>query len=75
MWEAGTDRPILYLHGSGAAKDMVFSVERDLLLDGFRLIVPNRLEYENTPLSCGKSSPDCADLVADHFGQYGGKPS
>jgi pimeloyl-ACP methyl ester carboxylesterase len=69
--ESGSGMPVLYFHGSGAANDLVFAVEHDLLAAGFRLIVPNRPGYEGTPLSCGTSSADCADLAVqllDHLG-------
>jgi pimeloyl-ACP methyl ester carboxylesterase len=61
---AGSGDPILYFHGSGAANDLIFCVEGALLRDGFRLVVPNRPGYGNTPLSSGRSSSECADLAA-----------
>jgi pimeloyl-ACP methyl ester carboxylesterase len=69
--EAGNGNPILYFHGSGAANDLVFSIERDFLTDGFRLIAPNRPGYGATPLSCGRSSSDCADLAAQLLAHLG----
>lgn len=63
--EAGAGPPILYFHGTGAANDLVFLVERPLVRDGFRLIVPNRPGYGQTPLTGNESAVDCADLAAE----------
>jgi pimeloyl-ACP methyl ester carboxylesterase len=69
--EAGAGQPVLYFHGTGAANDLIFAVERALIDDGFRLIAPNCPGYGDTPLSGGRSSAACADLAArllDHLG-------
>lgn len=61
---AGTGEPILYFHGTGVTGDTMLSVERPLVQDGFRLIVPNRPGYGNTPLEPHRSATDCAEVVA-----------
>ncbi len=69
--DAGSGLPVLYFHGTGAGGDAALVTERRLLHDGFRLIVPNRPGYYATPLRCGRSSADCADLaqqLLDHLG-------
>jgi len=63
--DVGQGLPILYFHGTGAGNDAAIIMERSLLDDGFRLIVPNRPGYYGTPLSCGRSPNDCADLAAE----------
>jgi pimeloyl-ACP methyl ester carboxylesterase len=68
---AGNGHPILYFHGTGAANDLILRIEGPLLADGFRLIVPNRPGYGNTPLSSGRSSSDCADLSAALLDELG----
>ena len=62
--ESGSGRPVLYFHGTGAGADVVPVMEHSLVRDGFRLIVPNRPGYYGTPLSCGRTPGDCADLAA-----------
>jgi pimeloyl-ACP methyl ester carboxylesterase len=61
----GDGYPILYFHGTGAGNDCAVVMENSLLEDGFRLIVPNRPGYYGTPLSCGRTSNDCADLAVE----------
>jgi pimeloyl-ACP methyl ester carboxylesterase len=68
--EIGSGPPLLYFHGTGAGNDAAVLMERWLIDDGFRLIVPNRPGYYGTPLSCGRLPEDCADLAArllDHL--------
>ena len=67
--DVGQGLPILYFHGTGAGNDAAIIIERSLLDDGFRLIVPNRPGYCGTPLSCGRSPSDCADLAAELLDQ------
>ena len=67
--DVGQGLPILYFHGKGAGSDAAIIMERSLLDDGFRLIVPNRPGYYGTPLSCGRSPSDCADLAAELLDQ------
>ncbi len=67
--DVGQGLPILYFHGTGAGNDAAIIMERSLLDDGFRLIVPNRPGYYGTPLSCGRSPSDCADLAAELLDQ------
>jgi pimeloyl-ACP methyl ester carboxylesterase len=54
----------LYFHGTGAGNDAALLMEKWLLDDGFRLIVPNRPGYYGTPLCSGRTPNDCADLAA-----------
>jgi pimeloyl-ACP methyl ester carboxylesterase len=56
--------PILYFHGTGAGADSMPPLERPLLEDGCRLIIPNRPGYFGTPLDDRRSAADCADLMA-----------
>ena len=51
--DVGQGRPILYFHGTGAGNDAAVIMERSLLDDGFRLIVPNRPGYYGTAGSPG----------------------
>lgn len=69
--DVGQGPPILYFHGTGAGNDAAVFMERWLLDDGFRLIVPNRPGYYGTPLSCGRTPADCADLAAELLDQLG----
>ena len=62
--DVGRGLPILYFHGTGAGSDAAVTMERALIDDGFRLIVPNRPGYYGTPLSSGRSTNECADLAA-----------
>ncbi len=63
--DVGQGSAILYFHGTGAGNDAAIIMEGWLLDDGFRLIVPSRPGYYGTPLSCGRSPNDCADLAAE----------
>jgi pimeloyl-ACP methyl ester carboxylesterase len=63
--DVGRGIPILYFHGNDAGNDAAVMMEKSLLDDGFRLIVPNRPGYYGTPLACGRSPDDCADLAAE----------
>lgn len=63
--DVGEGLPILYFHGIGAGGDAAVIMERSLLDDGFRLIVPNRPGYYGTPITSGRSLNDCADLAAE----------
>ena len=67
--DVGQGLPILYFHATGAGNDAAIIMERSLLDDGFRLIVPNRPGYYGTPLLSGRSSNDCADLTAELLDQ------
>jgi pimeloyl-ACP methyl ester carboxylesterase len=62
--DVGEGLPILYVHGTGAGADAVPSLERPLLEDGCRLIIPNRPGYGGTPLADRRTVADCADLLA-----------
>ncbi len=63
--DVGQGIPILYFHGNGVGNDAVVMLEKSLVDDRFRLIVPNRPGYYGTPLTCGRSPDDCADLAAE----------
>lgn len=68
--DAGTGPPILYCHGTGAENELVLVMERALIEQGFRLIIPNRPGYGDTPLRCGESTADAVWLAAqvlDHL--------
>lgn len=62
--DVGEALPVLYLHGTGAGADSMPPLERPLLQDGCRLIIPNRPGYAGTPLDDRRSAADCADLMA-----------
>jgi pimeloyl-ACP methyl ester carboxylesterase len=63
--DVGQGIPILYFHGNGVGNDAALMMEKSLIDDGFRLIVPNRPGYYGTPLESGRSFSDCADLAAE----------
>jgi pimeloyl-ACP methyl ester carboxylesterase len=67
--DLGQGIPILYFHGNDAGNDAAVMLEKSLVDDGFRLIVPNRPGYYGTPLQCGRSPNDCADLAAELLDQ------
>ena len=67
--DVGQGIPILYFHGNDVGNDAVVMLEKSLVDDGFRLIVPNRPGYYGTPLTCGRSPNDCADLAAELLDQ------
>src|SRR5215831_16618192 len=60
--EDGTGDPVLYFHGTGVTGDVMLTVESSLI-DGFRLIVPNRPGYGKTPLSPHHSAAGCARVA------------
>lgn len=64
LTEVGDGEPVLYFHGTGITGDVMVPVESPLLDDGFRLIVPNRPGYGNTPLAPHESARACSDLMA-----------
>src|ERR1700733_1258684 len=65
----GQGIPILFFHGNDVGNDAAVMLEKSLFDDGFRLIVPNRPGYYGTPLSCGRSPSDCANLAAELLNQ------
>jgi pimeloyl-ACP methyl ester carboxylesterase len=67
--DVGQGIPILYFHGNGVGNDAVVMLEKSMVDDGFRLIVPNRPGYYGTPLQSGRSPDDCADLAAELLDQ------
>ena len=69
--ESGDGWPILYFHGTGAGNEIVPTWEHALINEGFRLIVPNRPGYYGTPLSCGRTPDDCADVAAELLDRFG----
>ena len=69
--DVGQGIPVLYFHGNGVGNDAAVMLEKSLVDDGFRLIVPNRPGYYGTPLQCGRSHDDCADLAAELLDQLG----
>jgi pimeloyl-ACP methyl ester carboxylesterase len=69
--DVGQGIPILYFHGNGAGNDAAVRIEKSLVDDGFRLIVPNRPGYYGTPLQSGRSPNECADLAAELLDQLG----
>jgi pimeloyl-ACP methyl ester carboxylesterase len=62
--EAGTGEGVLYFHGTGVTGDVMLTVEKSLVDDGFRLIVPNRPGYGWTPLDPHRTASGCADVAA-----------
>ena len=62
--DAGTGVPILYFHGTGVTGDAMLPVEKPLIEDGFRLIIPNRPGYGKTPLAPHHSAVDCTNVAA-----------
>lgn len=68
---AGQGPPILYFHGTPCSSRLAIETERQLIDDGFQLIVPQRPGYYGTPLSDRVTTADCAEmaaLVLDHLG-------
>jgi pimeloyl-ACP methyl ester carboxylesterase len=63
--DVGQGIPVLYFHGNDVGNDAAVLLEGSLLDDGCRLIAPNRPGYYGTPLQCGRSFDDCADLAAE----------
>jgi pimeloyl-ACP methyl ester carboxylesterase len=61
--EAGAGPPLLYFHGTGVLGEAMLEVERSIIDDGFRLIVPNRPGYGRTPLGSDKSAAGCANVA------------
>jgi pimeloyl-ACP methyl ester carboxylesterase len=69
--DVGQGVPVLYFHGNGVGCEAAVMLEKSLLDDGCRLIVPNRPGYFGTPLTSGRSFKDCADLAAELLDQLG----
>jgi pimeloyl-ACP methyl ester carboxylesterase len=68
--DAGSGPPILYFHGTGAGNELAAIMERALVEQGFRLIIPNRPGYGETPIQCGRTTMDAVWLacqVLDHL--------
>jgi len=63
--DIGHGPAIVYFHGFGIGNQRIVEIEAGLIEAGFRLIVPNRPGYYNTPLDGRTASADCTDLVAD----------
>jgi pimeloyl-ACP methyl ester carboxylesterase len=67
---AGSGPPILYFHGTPCSSRLVVDMERQLLADGFQLIVPQRPGYYGTSLGDRVTTADCAEMFAivlDHL--------
>jgi pimeloyl-ACP methyl ester carboxylesterase len=67
---AGSGPPILYFHGTPSSSRLAIELERQLLTDGFELIVPQRPGYYGTPLGDRVTTADCAEMavhVLDHL--------
>ena len=62
--ESGHGEPILYFHGTGITGDVMIPVEQLLVDDGFRLIVPNRPGYGETPLATHETLLGCSEVAA-----------
>ena len=60
---AGDGDPVLYFHGTGGTCDGMMPFEYKLIKDGFRLIMPNRPGYGNTPLASNTSISDCSSVA------------
>ncbi len=69
--DVGQGIPVLYFHGNGVGNDAAVMLEKSLLDEGCRLIVPNRPGYFGTPLESGRSFNECADLAAELLDQLG----
>jgi pimeloyl-ACP methyl ester carboxylesterase len=69
--DVGQGIPVLYFHGNDVGNDAAVMMEKSLIDDGFRLIVPNRPGYYGTSITCGRSPNDCADLSAELLDQLG----
>jgi pimeloyl-ACP methyl ester carboxylesterase len=69
--DVGQGIPVLYFHGNDVGNDAAVLLEKSLIDDGFRLIVPNRPGYYGTPLQSGRSPDDCADLAVELLDQLG----
>ncbi len=61
---AGDGDAVLYFHGTGGTCDGMMPFEYELVSDGFRLIMPNRPGYGNTPLVSNTSITDCTNVAA-----------
>jgi pimeloyl-ACP methyl ester carboxylesterase len=67
----GSGPNILYFHGTPCSSKLAADMERALIKDGFRLIIPQRPGYYGTPLGDRRTTADCADMAAcvlDHLG-------
>jgi len=60
---AGEGDAILYFHGTGGTCDGMMPFEYKLVEDGFRLIMPNRPGYGNTPLDSNIGIRDCSNVA------------
>jgi pimeloyl-ACP methyl ester carboxylesterase len=69
--DVGHGIPVLYFHGNHVASEGVVLLEKSLVDDGFRLIVPNRPGFYGTPLRSGRSFDGCADLAAGLLDRLG----
>ena len=61
--DAGEGDPILYFHGTGGTGEGMMPFESELVNEGFRLIMPNRPGYGNTPLASNTSIVDCSNVA------------
>lgn len=60
----GDGPSVLYFHGTGITCDGMLPFERAISESGFKLVMPNRPGYGDTPLASNRSLTDCADVVA-----------
>jgi pimeloyl-ACP methyl ester carboxylesterase len=67
----GSGPPVVYFHGTPCSSRLAIQMERELIADGFQLIVPQRPGYYGTPLGDRVTTADCAEAAAcvlDHLG-------
>jgi len=57
--ESGDGPSVLYFHGTG-----MLPIEKPIADSGFRLIIPNRPGYGDTPLAENRSAVNCAAVAA-----------
>ena len=62
--ESGNGPPILYFHGTGITCHGMLPVEAPLAESGFRVIIPNRPGYGETPLGDHRTATACASVAA-----------
>ena len=62
--ESGSGLPVVYFHGTGITCDGMLPIEEPVADSGFRLIIPNRPGYGETPLADHRSASACSAVAA-----------
>ena len=69
--DVGSGDPVLYFHGMLSGSDLALLIEKQLVEDGFRIIIPHRPGYLGTPIQGRTTAVDCAEIAVNVLDELG----